>query len=547
MTAVNWTDPSEGLVSDPKPALNLRNNKGGALVAKSRGMAAFAFAPHNTAVAGGNQTGLVPAVGGVCLQDPGASSNLAGMGVLGAADRFSAIGVYGAALHERSIGVLGQAENASKGVVGRGSLTGVEGTASHGDGVAGYTKSQGDDAGVFGAAMGDGGAGVRGEALAGPGVEAHSLAGPGVSAASDQAHGIMGSAKAANASGVLGRNDGAAGTGVDGYSDNGIAVRATSSKGTALRVKSLSGPAIDAETFTPLAAVKVSAPAGTGATVLSGAVGLDVAAVKAGVFSVSIGPAGGDFKSEGSVQGFMFTGAGVKGKTMTGVGVHGVGLPALGAWAGYFEGDVHVTGFLFKAASLFSIDHPLDPQRKVLNHASVESPEYKTFYDGVCTLGSDGRRLVKLPKWFSALNRDARHQLTPLGGPAADLHVRAVRKDSFVVAGGKPGQRVCWQVTGIRRDAWARAHPLEVEQPKRRARRGVRPTSAADLRRLAASAHDENDLRAAAGRIAVKTKLRAVAPPARRRTSPPSDGGLGTERVDRLARSAVAAVRSRKR
>ena len=28
-----------------------------------------------------------------------------------------------------------------------------------------------------------------------------------------------------------------------------------------------------------------------------------------------------------------------------------------------------------------------------------------------------------------------------------------------------PG-RVCWQVTGVRKDPWARAHPVVVEEPK---------------------------------------------------------------------------------
>ena len=61
------------------------------------------------------------------------------------------------------------------------------------------------------------------------------------------------------------------------------------------------------------------------------------------------------------------------------------------AWAaGLFDGDVFVKGILHKYASLFSIDHPLDPDRRTLNHAAVEAPEYKTFYDGVA--GEKNRR-----------------------------------------------------------------------------------------------------------------------------------------------------------
>lgn len=39
----------------------------------------------------------------------------------------------------------------------------------------------------------------------------------------------------------------------------------------------------------------------------------------------------------------------------------------------------------------------------------------------------------------------------------------------FRIAGGKPGGKVSWQVTGIRQDAYANAHriPVEVEKPSR--------------------------------------------------------------------------------
>jgi hypothetical protein len=49
---------------------------------------------------------------------------------------------------------------------------------------------------------------------------------------------------------------------------------------------------------------------------------------------------------------------------------------------------------------------------------------------------------------------------------------REIEPNSFAIAGGVPGQRVCWQVTGARRDAWARTHPLRVERAKKRGDRG---------------------------------------------------------------------------
>jgi len=501
MSAVNWTDPSEGHVSDPKPALTLINNKDGALVAKSRGMVVFALSPRNTAVVGGNQRGIVPAIGGVSAADSAASSILTGIGVLGVTDRGAATGVAGVAFRERSIGVLGEAENASIGVVGRGGIAGVEGTSRNGTGVGGFTQSKGDEAGVYGRASGAGGAGVRGVAVAGPGVEGYSSAGPGLRASSDQAQGVVGEAKASNAAGVFGRNDNSSGVGVDGYSNAGTAVRAMSSNGDAVHAETVHGTAITANTLDGPFAIDAYSLASPALNALSGGVAVVANGVKAGVYATAMNAPGSDPKEGAAMQGANLLGDGVKGVSFSGVGVRGVGHPKLGAWAGVFEGNVVVTGLLLKAASLFSIDHPLEPDRRVLNHASVEAPEYKTFYDGVATLDAAGRARVQLPRWFAALNGGVRHQLTPMGAPAPDLHVRSAKKDSFVVAGGRPGQKVCWQVTGVRRDAWARAHPLEVEQAKRAARPKTAPTTEADLRRLRASLEkDAQEFRDKGGR-----------------------------------------------
>ena len=136
--------------------------------------------------------------------------------------------------------------------------------------------------------------------------------------------------------------------------------------------------------------------------------------------------------------------------------------------AGIFVGNVFVTGTLSAATTLFRIDHPLNPKNKYLMHASVESSEMKTFYDGVVTLDAKGRATVRLPKWFEALNKDVRYQLTPIGAPAPNLHIAGeVAKNQFKVAGGAPGMKVCWQVTGIRQDKSAKDQPLAVEQDKR--------------------------------------------------------------------------------
>jgi hypothetical protein len=60
-------------------------------------------------------------------------------------------------------------------------------------------------------------------------------------------------------------------------------------------------------------------------------------------------------------------GAGVYGVTLGGIGVHGI-IKSGAALAGLFEGDVVAAGSISRFASLFQIDHPLDPDNKALRH-----------------------------------------------------------------------------------------------------------------------------------------------------------------------------------
>jgi hypothetical protein len=122
---------------------------------------------------------------------------------------------------------------------------------------------------------------------------------------------------------------------------------------------------------------------------------------------------------------------------------------------------------------LFHIDHPLDPANKFLNHVSVESSDMKNIYDGVVVLDHNGRAVVTLPDWFQALNTDFRYQLTAIGAPGPSLYVaEEIENNRFKIAGGTPGMKVSWQVTGIRHDAWAKANPVAVEEDKSDAERG---------------------------------------------------------------------------
>ncbi len=150
------------------------------------------------------------------------------------------------------------------------------------------------------------------------------------------------------------------------------------------------------------------------------------------------------------------------------------GIFADGNPAGYFDGNVNVTGTVTKTAAVSQIDHPLDPENRWLTHAGVESPDRKSVYDGTVVLDDGGEATVELPAYVARLNHDFRYQLTCIGAHAAVYVAREIRNGRFRIAGGSARLKVSWQVTGIRRDDYAKAHPLEVETAKTGDERGTR-------------------------------------------------------------------------
>ena len=172
-------------------------------------------------------------------------------------------------------------------------------------------------------------------------------------------------------------------------------------------------------------------------------------------------------------------GDGVRGVTGGGNGVYAfsTGGDAIEAStttgrAGNFLGNVRVTGSLTKGSGSFQIDHPLDPANKYLNHASVESSEMMNLYNGIVTLDAHGEAVVHLPAWFEVLNTQFRYQLTCIGGFAPVYVAEKIQSNRFKIAGGAPGLEVSWQVTGVRQDAYAAAHPIVIEEDKPDPERG---------------------------------------------------------------------------
>lgn len=188
----------------------------------------------------------------------------------------------------------------------------------------------------------------------------------------------------------------------------------------------------------------------------------------------------------GGISGFNNPAFGVVGQYIgtgtTGFGVYG-SAPAeafAGAFAGRVTisgatsigGSLSVTGALSKGSGTFKIDHPLDPTNKFLYHSFVESPDMKNIYDGVVTLDGSGEASVELPSYFEALNKDFRYQLTCVGGFAQVYIAEEVSGNRFRIAGGKPGLKVSWQVTGIRKDPYAEKNRVQVEVEKTGDERG---------------------------------------------------------------------------
>ena len=319
-----------------------------------------------------------------------------------------------------------------------------------------------------------------GTALRGSAVGSNSIAG---FFTANNGTGISGVTGRSSSYGVFGQNNGAAGTGgairADGNQNHGLVGTSDNADrngvkgqapGTGVYGEATSGSGETAGVFGVAYSDGVSAGVlGLGTVNASGVKGTADAVGVLGQSTDGIGVVGssnnigviGYSVSEEALYGSSTSGFAVYGSTSTGT-------------AGWFDGAVHVSGLLTKAGGGFKIDHPLDPATRYLIHSFVESPDMKNVYDGVVTLDPNGEAMVELPGYFEALNRDTRVQLTAVGSPAPDLHVKTkVAKGRFRIAGGTAGQEVCWQVTGIRQDAFAEANPIVVEEAKPAAERGL--------------------------------------------------------------------------
>jgi len=359
------------------------------------------------------------------------------------------------------------------------------GTSSTGD-PAFWATNTGSGIGLRGSADRD--AGLFGESNSGDGVNGSSSSGNGVVGTSTSAIGVWGAS--GNDTGVYG--EGAAngvwgvstgGVGVFGSSDSYIGVRAGSNTSMAVAALSNSGVAVSAGSNSNDAVRGNSGGSGK-----SGVYGENSSATGFGVYGRNLGTGNsgalgvndsgvwGSSSSGTGVYGEGFNGmvatspsyngTGIIGEANSGANAYGVWGKSTGGYAGFFSGNVRVTGTFDNSKSTIIMDHPQDPTGSYLRHAAVESPDMMNIYNGNVRTDAEGYATVQLPDYFESLNRDFRYQLTVIGQFAQAIIAEEIHDGQFLIRTNLGQVRVSWQVTGIRHDPWAEAHPMKVVEPK---------------------------------------------------------------------------------
>jgi trimeric autotransporter adhesin len=268
---------------------------------------------------------------------------------------------------------------------------------------------------------------------------------------------------------------GGGGTGEYGYQGGGDGMDASGGTSTALGSGAGAGATLTGGSSAPgiLGGAGLNAMGGKGETGGDGVFANGGGAVVGCTSSCTAG-AGGVFNGGGGAatnggDGIMGLAGDQGGVGVVGEACNGYSNAVNCTVAGEFLGDVNVMGSVSNSGGAFKIDHPLDPANKYLYHSFVESPEMKNVYDGTIVTGGDGLATVTMPDWFEALNSDFRYQLTVIGQFAQAIVASEIANNAFTIRTDKPNVKVSWQVTGIRQDAWAKAHRIPVEVEKDRA------------------------------------------------------------------------------
>ena len=448
------------------------------------------------------------------------NTNANSIGILGRDDQAGAVGVWGQS--DANTGVYGQSTN-GRGVWGQSTASaGVYGISTNSAGVYGQTSSSGlGAAGVRGLNLATNGIGVQGSATDGVGVEGVSDVGTGVYGLSASGTAILGQASGSSTVGVRGEANSSGGVGVWGQSDanTGVFGLTSSSTGSGIWGQNQSAGAGAIAIRGEITSTNPGASSAAVKGINNGTGGSGI-----GVWGEQHGSGYGVYGSAPNGDGVYGTGGtGVYGTCSTpGAAVvgHSSASPpnhfgALGyqsgtrdyevygnapnssaAYAGYFNGTVQIDDFqgdvpplivnhnvnnssahfygqvgisgdlVVSGSKNFMIDHPLDPANKYLFHSCIESPDRMNIYNGNIITDASGLATVELPGYFETLNIDYRYQLTVIGQFAQAIVWEKIHNNRFVIKTDRPNIEVSWQVTGIRNDAYAKAHPMVVEKEK---------------------------------------------------------------------------------
>jgi hypothetical protein len=107
----------------------------------------------------------------------------------------------------------------------------------------------------------------------------------------------------------------------------------------------------------------------------------------------------------------------------------------------------------------FVIDHPLDPENKLLYHHAIESNEVINQYSGNIFTDANGNATIYLPDYFEALNKDFRYHLTPINSFSRVMVSQKIKNNSFNIRTEEPHTEVSWMVSAIRNDKYLQENP----------------------------------------------------------------------------------------
>ncbi|MFN8474212.1 MAG: hypothetical protein U0822_18610 [Anaerolineae bacterium] len=137
-----------------------------------------------------------------------------------------------------------------------------------------------------------------------------------------------------------------------------------------------------------------------------------------------------------------------------------------GEWAGYFSGDVRVTGTLDNGLAAVKMDDPSNPTGRYINQAAVVGGDMLTLYNGNATTDAKGLAVVKVPAYVETISKDFRYQLTPIGQFAQAIIAKELNGGEFVIQTDKPNVKVSWQLSGVRSDPYAQASSFKAVEDK---------------------------------------------------------------------------------